>query len=90
MISKKYKIQIRNIKLWYGMVWYGCRREARALHIDASEQEVMGPGFGLKAAPRHEQKKCYLHPKAIESAGRGVSSCQANNKYRYTNLEYKK
>ena len=26
------------------------------------------------------QNKCYLHPKAIESAGRGVSSCQANTK----------
>ena len=38
----------------------------------------MGAGLRSKGNPTPTQKKCYLHPKAIESASRGVSSCQAD------------
>ena len=69
---------------WYGMVAGGKRRPYILMQVS---KKLWGPGFGLKAAPRHDQKKCYLHPKAIESAGRGVSSCQANTKIQ--NYKYK-
>ena len=47
--------------------------KAVVAHIDAQEQEALGPGFVLKASRAGGAgKKCYLHRRAIEPASRGV------------------